>query len=677
MLAPRPSPGIQPAHLLVLKHVPRLSRARWFLPATLLLLSVADLLARAGGGHSSGGGSSGGGSHGSSSSGGGGGGDIGLLIDLLRFWFWLVSDYPAFGWPITGVTVYGIYRLYAKGDKAYKGSVIRRGAGAADANALQAGLRELRTEDPGFDVNIFTDRVTNAFTKLQRAWCEQSLVSVRPFISDGIHERFSLQFDEQRALGYRYQMEGLNVRECRIGQIECTPVFDVVTMRIGASAKDQRVSAETGKPIPGSQEASNFVEYWSFIRTRGSKSLLNKAGLIEGQCPNCGAPIELNQGAKCQFCQALLRSGQYDWVLAEITQEGEWSGRTTPPPGTLRIRETDPGFNVQTLEDVTSVIFWRKAAADRLGKIDPMRKVAAPEWCENYATQLTVEPGRARAFQGDCAVSAVDTVGVIPGEPEERALVEVRSLSRNSTVAPDGTVHFIGSFAMRQSLFVLTRRPGTQSLPDKALDSAHCPNCGGAVMADTSNACEFCGTVLNDGAHGWVLRAIWPSTSGEARSLIAQAVAGSARDQPQFESLRSPARSGAGGGLAWMVNAVLTEGEQADDSLREMLRKAAERQSVSESQLDEMIDMATAGQMEIPEPQNAVEARAWVLDMAVAAMASGGISRGEAALLQKVGARYQLGKHDVQQLIARSHKEAYQTAKGELRTARREKRRAG
>ena len=32
----------------------------------------------------------------------------------------------------------------------------------------------------------------------------------------------------------------------------------------------------------------------------------------------------MNQSANCTHCQALLRSGEYDWVLTEITQESEW-----------------------------------------------------------------------------------------------------------------------------------------------------------------------------------------------------------------------------------------------------------------------------------------------------------------------------------------------------------------
>lgn len=653
-------------------------KAPWLLLCALLLLvSAAELWARAGGGHSSGGGgggSSGGGGSGGRSGSGSGGGDG--LIMLIRGWWWLMTHHPLIGVPVTAAGAYAIYRS-GKGTKnAYVSGVIRRGARAIDQNLVAKGLREICKNDPAFTANAFGERVRVAFVKLQKAWCAQELVTVRPFISDGIHERFSLQFEEQHALRYRGSMSNLEILGCDPAEVECGPVFEVVTMRIAARAHDVRVSSDTGKPIPGTEEQTQFVEFWSFIRTRGSRTVLNKAGLIEGKCPNCGAAIEMNQGAKCQYCQALLRSGQFDWVLAEITQEGEWKPRTKPAPGTLRIRDRDPGFNLQDLEDTTSVVFWRKATADRLGSINPMRKVADPAWCDMYSAALEPGNGGERRFTCDCAVSAVDTVGVIPGETEDRALVEVWWMGKPFEAAADGSLRPTGTMTMRQTLFVLARKAGSLTQPEASVSSAHCPSCGGAVTFDTSNACEFCGTILNDGSH-WVLRELLPNQSSQAAALVAEAVATSRRDEGHFEALRSPGRAGATGGLAWIIHSVVANGAGNDDSIRDMLEAAAKRHKVRMDRVQEMVNMAAAGQLEVPEPANPVETQAWITDMAVAAMATGGgISKAEQKLLVAVGARYGLAPVDVTQCINRARKDAYAIAKDEIRSARRERKAA-
>ena len=572
-----------------------------------------------------------------------------------------------------GVIIYIIYRAVRGAQTSMQDKVIARGAIAASENLVSGGLRRLRKNDPAFDPEAFTARVCDSFKKLQRAWCEQSLATVRPFISDGIHERFSLQFEEQRALGYRPAMENLIILESSLAQVECGPVFDVITMRIGASAKDYRVSIVTGDVIVGSEEEPSFVEYWSFIRARGSQTT-GRTGLIEGNCPNCGAPIAMNQGAKCEYCQAVLRSGQYDWVLAEITQQEEWRPCTTPPPGTVRIRESDPGFSLQDLEDMASVIFWRKAAADRLGGIDPMRKIASPEWCDAYAAALAKNPpGSKRKAVCDCAVSAVDTIGVILGEAEHRALVEVCWMGRPFEITPADELRDLhGEMMVRRSLFVLGRNAGVRSTPGDSISSAHCPNCGGAVMADTSNACEFCHTVLNDGARRWVLRDIFPSGSKEDRALRAEAVVDSNREMAEFRTVGSPAASGGTGALVWMISTVVSDGALSDDSIRKMLHVAGGKCSLNKERVNELIRSASAGQMETSHPANATQARAWLLEIAIAAHLSGGLSKQEAKLIETVGKRQQLSNADVSYVLKCARREAFKQATGQLRLAKEE-----
>src|SRR5439155_68413 len=75
-------------------------------------------------------------------------------------------------------------------------------------------------------------------------------------------------------------------------------LFDTLAVRIAARASDFNVSLRDGSAISGSDDSGPFAEIWSFLRRRGTQTL-DKAGLIEGNCPNCGAAIEMNQNANC------------------------------------------------------------------------------------------------------------------------------------------------------------------------------------------------------------------------------------------------------------------------------------------------------------------------------------------------------------------------------------------
>ena len=44
------------------------------------------------------------------------------------------------------------------------------------------------------------------------------------------------------------------------------------------------------------------------------------------QCPNCGAPLDVNETGDCKFCGAAVTSGKFDWVLSKIDQANDWEG---------------------------------------------------------------------------------------------------------------------------------------------------------------------------------------------------------------------------------------------------------------------------------------------------------------------------------------------------------------
>ena len=77
----------------------------------------------------------------------------------------------------------------------------------------------------------------------------------------------------------------------------------------------------TGKVIFGSREPSSFTEFWTFQRARGTRT--TGRSVLDRVCPNCGAPLDMNQIGECKYCQAAVTSGRFDWVLSRIEQEDE------------------------------------------------------------------------------------------------------------------------------------------------------------------------------------------------------------------------------------------------------------------------------------------------------------------------------------------------------------------
>lgn len=666
---------------------------RFHLAAITLLLACGSIqvaLARAGGGGGYGGGGGGGFGGGGGGGGGwsggghswGGSGSGGSFLEALVVWTILI--------------IISLLIAATKANETRQAGTISRGVRAARNQRRFEALDRLKFEDPAFEESAFTQRVAGAFRKIQQAWCDHNLPLMRPFVSDGIYERFAFQLQEQQDLGYRDHMEDISISNISLAEFVPHQHFEVLTVRIWAAARDYRVSTKDGRRISGSRDKEDFVEFWSFLRRRGAKSAPDKAGLMEGECPNCGAPVEMNQAAKCQRCDALLRSGEYDWVLAEITQECEWQyAAPAALPGIDALSTRDPGFNLQHLEDRASVIFWRFVMAGRAGSPQILRKCATPEFCQGFGGQIKETKGDNGdySYWGECAVGSVETQGVLLAEPSgdapgmDRVLVEVRWAGNRFKVDPGGKAQATGRHSMLRTFFVLGRKAGAVTDTGQAVSSAHCPKCGAPEIRDESNACEYCGEVLNDGARNWVLLEAFPWFHDRAAELRAalqrqKAAQGKAMTAaPAVVSasdlLNRAARIDAGNGgplperdkamLAWVLQVMLAD-QVIDERERKTLEDIARRHGVRRQALDEMIAAAKRGQLDARTPGDAREARSMIAQMALLALADGKVLKSEMKLMEAAGARAGLIAYDVNRIVKEQQRELYLQARDLLRT---------
>jgi len=450
------------------------------LAALLLFCLAGAVFGMAGGGGGYGGGG-----------GGGGGGDDAAILELVFYLIQLCIEYPYIGLPLTAAVIVLVIVVKRQSHDAYRGYVIRCGAGALDNIQHAQAADTIRAHDPSFDEAHFLGRVRSAFTRIQDAWCTQNLDLARQFVSDSIYERFSLQLQEQKELGYRDRMDDLSIASCALAQAVSDGCYDTVTVRFSGTTRDYRVDLKGGQALGGGQYLKDFEEYWTLLRRRGVQTRVGQAGLLEGHCPNCGAAIEMNQFANCQHCKALLRSGQYDWVLVEITQGCEWRPAAARAlPGLSGLQRRDPEFTLAHLEDRASVMFWRWIMSCRSADAAPLRKMASAEFCETLQRDFKAKTANGRTYYGECAVGTVATLGILAGAEVDRAVVEVRWDGVRFVAQPGGQAQRTERGAIRRTVFLLGRKAGAQSGEHNGVGSAHCPYCGAPKSSGVAAACD-------------------------------------------------------------------------------------------------------------------------------------------------------------------------------------------
>jgi hypothetical protein len=295
----------------------------------LVLMSPLLAFARAGGGsHFSGGGGgfsgSGGSLGGGGYSGGGGFGGGGFLLPLFLF------GGGGGGFIFFLFVLFALWSAYRRLNLGHPVQASNWGPALSPMGQMRSTLSDdmaaLQAKDPNFNQQMFLDRAQAAFFALQKAWMDRNLEPARVYMSDGIYHRWKNQIDAMLAAHKKNILDNLVIGGVQIVKVQSDPNFDSITVRIDASAADYEVDeGSANKVIFGSQKEQPFTEYWTFTRSGAARTKAGEAAEVT-QCPNCGAPLSINESGVCSYCKATVTSGQFGWVLDNITQASEWQG---------------------------------------------------------------------------------------------------------------------------------------------------------------------------------------------------------------------------------------------------------------------------------------------------------------------------------------------------------------
>ncbi|HOM06648.1 MAG TPA: Tim44 domain-containing protein [Syntrophales bacterium] len=199
--------------------------------------------------------------------GGFGGGGIGLLDIILL-----------------GAIIYLIWRFFRKrrlqeaaAGAYYQASGPQGGASPAwtaeesspARDDVTAGIAHIRQMDPTFDEERFRDAAMDLFFKIQGAWANRDLSSVRRLLTEEMYDILDGEARKLRAEGKINRLENIAVRSVDIVEAWQEGGRDYVTVRFLANLLDY-VTDEKGNVLEGSKtDPVKFEEYWTLTRPVG------------------------------------------------------------------------------------------------------------------------------------------------------------------------------------------------------------------------------------------------------------------------------------------------------------------------------------------------------------------------------------------------------------------------
>ena len=179
-------------------------------------------------------------------------------------------------------------------------------------------MSEYAKLDPNFSESDLREKLSNVYVQMQNGCTARNIESLRPYFTDALYQQFDRQIKSL-------------ISSRRINRVDRIAVLDV-TLRgyfqeggddhlvalLKTRITDYIVDEDTGKVISGSDTAEKFMTYeWDLSGPTGT--LTEAAGeTTQRHCPNCGAPLSVNESAKCPYCGSVITFADHDWTIYAV-----------------------------------------------------------------------------------------------------------------------------------------------------------------------------------------------------------------------------------------------------------------------------------------------------------------------------------------------------------------------
>ncbi len=355
-------------------------------------------------------------------------------------------------------------------------------------------LDQIKRTDPEFSPDLFMTKSQTIVERLQKAWSDNDMMSVRNYVSQGVYNRFRLQLQlMMEEENVRNVLSDFKVMKVSVIDVSISQNYQTLHVKMFSSAKDATVAANASaddiNSALGKKSKEAFYEIYSFTRKLGVKTNTSRDWL-KGECPNCGyVPDNFSQSNKCESCGSIYNSGEYDWVLSEITQSEEWEETSASEiEGLSELEGSNVSVNRELIEDRASYLFWRWIYSRVKGSSAPLARDASPDILDSIS-------GRKEPLF-NTAVGAVDLLSVRTEGADAYADVRVEWSTAEAKDAEP--YHHEHTFTLMM--------PIAQKNPYGLADHS-CNSCGGPLPESDAVKCSYCGSELPVTVTDWLLAA--------------------------------------------------------------------------------------------------------------------------------------------------------------------------
>ena len=161
---------------------------------------------------------------------------------------------------------------------------------------------------PNFNPEEFKNQAYEIYKKVQVAWMEFDYDSMRKSVTDEMYNMYKTQLTTLSVKKQTNVMKDFGLLGFNIVGMEIKDKTVSLTVTMQVECFDYIVNKE-GRVLRGTDKRKVIYNY-AMTFNKGISEKQNK-------CPNCGAPLENVNSSECPYCNSVIISENYDWVLSK------------------------------------------------------------------------------------------------------------------------------------------------------------------------------------------------------------------------------------------------------------------------------------------------------------------------------------------------------------------------
>ena len=192
------------------------------------------------------------------------------------------------------------------------------GAAPVPATGPCKPMNQYKELDDQFDQAELQEKISNLYVQMQNCWQDKNLESLRPYFTDALFNQMNRSVETMKKLGQTNYVQRIAVLGVQLQGWYQEEGEDHILAVVRTRIVDFTLDDNSGKLISGDRTKEKFMTYqWDLCRATGAKTK-QVEGIETVNCPNCGAPVSINETAKCPYCDSVITVENQDWVISSI-----------------------------------------------------------------------------------------------------------------------------------------------------------------------------------------------------------------------------------------------------------------------------------------------------------------------------------------------------------------------